>query len=159
MEVPPSYFDSSSFSITATGSVFGLLLGCGFGLAMLLSTFQCSKQDSGISFTEGLYWSAFPTIVYVLLQISPWFLSIFTKGLSSTLGYVGYKTDTASYETVAIVYALILAGLIVTTRMVHSVEVSVCKPSTAELSAFKKKLMAELKEKETAKNAVNKPSS
>jgi len=156
MEVPkPAYIDFSRFSATVSGSVFGLLLGCGFGLSLLLSTLHCAKQDMSASFSEGLSWALYPTIVYIILQISPWFLSIFTEGVSSLLGYFKYSADSSAYETMAIVYALILVGLIVTTRLVHKIEVAVCKPNTQELSNFKENLLKQLKEKEEAAAANN----
>jgi hypothetical protein len=37
-----------------------------------------------------------------------------------------------------------------TTRMVHTVEVAVCKPDVAELAAFQEDLMKKLKEKDAA---------
>ena len=156
MEVPrPAYFDFSKWNTIVAGSIFGLLIGCGFGLSILLSTLHCNKQDMSVSFSEGLSWAFYPTIVYILLQISPWLLSIFTDGVGKLLGYFKYTTDPTGYETMAIVYALILVGLIVTTRLVHKIEVAVCKPSTQELSAFKENLLKQLKEKEEAAAANN----
>jgi hypothetical protein len=149
-------------SIVAIGSLFIIFWIFGFVLAMVMSTVQCSKQNWFSSVTEGLMWSAFPTIVYIILEFSPYMLSIFSNGVKSVFGWTGYAADQAGYDKLGLAYALVLAGLIVTTRMVHTVEVAVCKPDVGELAAFQENLMKSLKEKEAAKKRdedLNKPTS
>jgi hypothetical protein len=150
------YFDFSKFNALATASLFAIFSIFGFALAMVMSTFQCSKTDGWVSVKEGIMWSSLPVIVYVVLDISPYVLSEFSNGVRTLFGWTGYASDQAGYDNLGLTYALVLAGLIVTTRMVHSVEVSVCKPDVAELAAFQEDLMKKLKEKEAA---INKPSS
>lgn len=159
METPKiPYFDASKFSMVATGSLFAMFSIFGFGLAMVMSTFQCSKTDAWVSVYEGLMWAIFPVIVYVILAVSPYIQSEFSSGVKFMFGWTGYASDQAGYDNLGLAYALVLTGLIMTTWMVHTVEVSVCKPDVGELAAFQENLMKELKEKEHDK-ALNKPSS
>jgi hypothetical protein len=141
--------DFTKFSAVATGSLFAIFSIFGFGLALVMSTFQCSKTDIWVSVYEGVMWATFPVIVYVILTISPYMLSIFSTGVKSMFGWTGYASDQAGYDNLGLSYALILVGLIVTTRMVHTVEVAVCKPDVGELAAFQEDLMRRLREKET----------
>jgi hypothetical protein len=162
METNIPYFDSSKFSIVAIGSLFAMFSIFGFGLAMIMSTFQCSKTDIWVSVYEGIMWSSFPVIIYAILAVSPYMVSEFSKGVKFLFGWTGYASDQAGYDNLGLSYALILAGLIMTTRMVHTVEVAVCKPDIAELAAFQEDLMKKLKEKEAEKKHdedLNKPSS
>ena len=146
-----------SFNPVATGSLFAIFSIFGFGLAMVMSLFQCSKTDVWTSVYEGVMWSTLPVIVYVILDISPYMLSEFSNGVKTIFGWTGYAADQAGYDNLGLSYALILAGLIMTTRMVHTVEVAVCKPDIAELAAFQEDLMKKLKEKK--EEDLNKPSS
>jgi hypothetical protein len=127
----------------------------GFTLAIVISVYQCSKTNAMTSVYEGFIWSLFPTIVYILLKVSPYALSVFSEGTKTIFGWTGFAADQAGYEKIGIAYAVVLIGLIVTTRMVHTVEVSVCKPDVAELAAFQADLMKSL----AAKQQANKPDS
>lgn len=142
-------------SVVAIGSLFIILWIFGATLATVMTTFQCSKMNGLTSVYEGFIWSLFPSIVYIVMKFSPYVLSIFSEGTKSILGWTGMAADQAGYERLGITYALVLAGLIVTTRMVHTVEVAVCKPDVAELAKFQEDLMKSLKEKQEA----NKPTS
>lgn len=146
-----AFLDFSKFSIVSTGSMFAMFTLFGSALAIAMSLFQCSKSDMWVSVKEGLMWSAFPTIVYVILAISPYIRSEFSNGARTIFGWTGYASDEAGYDNLGVSYALVLIGLIVTTRMVHTVEVAVCKPDIAELAAFQEDLMKQLKEKEAKK--------
>ncbi len=146
-----AFLDFSNFSIMATGSIFAMFTLFGFGLAIVMSLTQCSKTDTWVSVKEGLMWSTFPTIVYIILRISPYIQSEFSNGAKTVFGWTGYASDQAGYDNLGMSYALVLIGLIVTTRMVHTVEVAVCKPDVDELAAFQEDLMKQLKEKEEKK--------
>jgi len=156
------YFDSTKFSMVATASLFAIFSIFGFGLAMVMSMVQCSKTDIWTSVYEGLMWATFPVLVYTIVSVSPYILSEFSNGVRTLFGWTGYASDQAGYDNLGLSYALILIGLIMTTRMVHTVEVAVCKPDVAELAAFQEDLMKKLKEKEAAKKRdedLNKPTS
>jgi hypothetical protein len=60
-------------------------------------------------------------------------------------------SDDAGYELVGTSYAMILAGLIVTTRMIYVMDVAVCKPSTNELNEFSFNHIRQLHEKNKEK--------
>ncbi len=88
--------------------------------------------------------------------------SEFSNGVKTIFGWTGYASDQQGYDNLGLSYALVLMGLIMTTRMINNIEIGVCKPSVDELAVFQETLMRELKEKEADKKhdeAVNKPSS
>jgi hypothetical protein len=138
-------------SAIAIGALFGGLWIFGFCLALVLTTVQCSKQDFIISTYEGAIWASLPVLFYTILEFFPYMKSEFASGVQYLFGWTGLATDPESWNTLGLSYALILAGLIVTTRLVHTISVQVCKPTKAELSAFTENLMKSLKEKEDAK--------
>jgi len=140
------------------GSLFLLFWLFGFGLTAVVTTSQCSKIDSAVSVKEGFMWASFPTIVYIILQLSPYVLSIFSEGTKTFFSWTGMAADEEGYKTLGIAYAMILSGLMVTTRMLHTAEVAVCKPDVSELAAFQEDLLKKLKEKQHDID-VNKPDS
>jgi hypothetical protein len=142
------------------GSLFIMFWLFGSALAMIITVSQCSKNDAYISMKEGFLWASFPTIVYIILQLSPYVLSIFSEGTKTFFSWTGMAADDEGYKTLGIAYAMVLAGLMVTTRMMHTAEVAVCKPDVSELAAFQEDLMKKLKEKQAEKQHdidVNKP--
>jgi hypothetical protein len=156
------YFDFSNFNSIAAASLFAIFSIFGFVLAIGISVFHCSKTDVWLSVKEGMMWSLFPVIVYVILKISPYMQSEFSNGVKTIFGWTGYASDQQGYDNLGLSYALVLMGLIMTTRMINNIEIGVCKPSVDELAVFQETLMRELKEKEADKKhdeAVNKPSS
>jgi hypothetical protein len=142
------------------GSLFIMFWIFGSALAMIITVYQCSKNDGYISIKEGFMWASFPTVVYIILQLSPYVLSIFSDGCRVFFSWTGMASDEEGYKILGIAYAMVLAGLMVTTRMIHTAEVAVCKPDVSELAAFQEDLMKSLKEKQAAKQHdidVNKP--
>ena len=129
--------------------VLGLILYCvltlmGFGISVLISMLKCGKTSITVSLVEGSIWSALPTFLFMLTKWSPYFLNIFTipiKGFSTSL-------TPESAEMIAIGYVMMLGSWVMTTRMIHTTETAVCKPSSAELAKFRDDLEKELKEKE-----------
>jgi hypothetical protein len=136
-------------------SLFGGLWLIGTFIAFVLAQFQCSKQDWWVFVREGGIWASVPALVYTVLEYSPFVRGEFSQGVQYLFGWTGFTPDDSGRETVGMAYALVLAGLIVTTRMVHTVDVSVCKPDVNELSAFTENLMKSLKQKQD--NEINKP--
>ena len=127
--------------------VYGILVGVGTTLSMMTSLMKCGKMNMFISAGEGLVWSSLPATMYVLTKWSPYFLNIFAipiKGFSASLTEDGSKL-------IATGYIMMLASWIMTTRMIHTTEIAVCQPSSAELAKFKADLEKELKEKEAEK--------
>jgi len=121
-------------NFSAIGILFGILLIAGFILAIIISTIQCGKQDYWVSFKEGFWWSLWPTLTYLLLQYSMFMKSIFTEGTKSLFSWTGMVTSDEGYNTLGLCYALILVGLVVSTRMIHILDTAICKPDIQELS-------------------------
>jgi len=115
------YIDFTKFNIVSTASLFALFSIFGFGLAMVMSTFQCSKTDAWVSVYEGIMWATFPVIAYVIITVSPYIQSEFSNGVKTIFGWTGYAADQAGYDNLGMSYALVLTGLIMTTWMVHTV--------------------------------------
>lgn len=152
METPKiPYFDTSKFNMVATGSLFAMFGIFGVGLANIMSRVQCSKTDVWVSVYDGLMWAIFPVLVYVILKVSPYIQSEFSNGVKFMFSWTGYVSDQAGDDKLGLAYALVLTGLIMTTWMIHAVEVSVCKPDIAELASFQVNLLKELKEKQANK--------
>ena len=127
--------------------VYGLLLLVGTALSVLISMLKCSKVDFSTSFTEGASWSTLPTALFLLAKWSPYVLHIFSEPIRS----FSPTMSPESSEMIGIGYLMMLGSWIMTTRMIHTTEVSVCKPSKDELAKFRDDLEKELKEKEDQK--------
>ena len=123
-------------SILSVGILFGILLVVGYLLAIAITSVQCSKQGWWDSLPAGFVWAFWPTLVYVLVGYFTYLREIFSGGIKTIIGWTGLIADDSSYEMIGICYALILTGLIVTTRMIYAMDVSVCKPSIDELNEF-----------------------
>lgn len=127
--------------------VYAILTLIGFGLSMLISMLKCSKSSITVSITEGAVWATLPSFLFMLTKWSSYFLSIFAvpiQGFSSSL-------TPESAQMIAIGYVMMLGSWVMTTRMIHTTEIAVCKPSSAELAKFRDDLEKELKEKEEEK--------
>jgi hypothetical protein len=129
--------------------IYGILSIVGIVLSILISFMKCGKTSFSASTGEGLVWATVPSLLLLLTYWSPYVLRQFSepmKMFSSAL-------TQASTETLGRGYLMMLGGLVMTTRMVHMTDISVCKPSTAELAKFQDELMKELKKKEDDKEA------
>jgi hypothetical protein len=133
--------------------VYGLLLLVGAGLSFLISMLKCSKISAGVSFQEGAVWSVLPTLLYVLTKWSPYVLHIFSEPIRSFSPSMSLESS----ELIGTGYLMMLGSWIMTTRMIHTTESEVCKPSKDELAKFRDDLEKELKEKEDEKQANLKP--
>ena len=148
---PPSWFDSSRFSLSSVGKVFGVMTLFGIALAAIIPYFQCSKspnlfEHSGTIVYYGFLWGFVPATVYLLLQVSPRLSDDeFAKGAQSLLGWSG----SSDFVTLGTTLALFMMTLVMTTYMLHRIEADVCQPSVDELGAFQDNLMKTLKKKES----------
>lgn len=147
---PPSWFDSSRFSLGAAGKVFGVMTLFGILLAAIIPYFQCSTnpnifEHSGTIVYYGFLWGFAPAILYLILQVSPRLSEDeFAKGAQTLLGWSG-STD---FVTLGTTLALFMMTLVMTTYMLHRIESDICQPSVDELGAFQENLMKSLKKKE-----------
>jgi hypothetical protein len=150
MEAPP-WFDSSKLNLGSIGKVFGVMTVFGLTLAAIIPYFQCSSspnlfEHSGTVAYYGFVWGLFPTIVYLLLQVSPRLSEHeFAKGAQTLLGWTG----SSDFVTLGTTLALFLMTLVMTTYILHRVEANICQPTVDELASFQENLMKSLKKKET----------
>lgn len=119
----------------STLAVFGFLYAIGIVISVLSSFMQCGKTSMIESSVEGLQWAAAPTIVYVIASYFPIIRNSF-KIYNSNI--------------IAIGFLMMLTTWPMTVIIVNNTERAVCVPSTSEMTAFKTKLLAELKQKQEA---------
>lgn len=119
----------------STLAVFGFLYAIGIVISVLSSFMQCGKTSMIESSVEGLQWAAAPTIVYVIASYFPIIRNSF-KMYNSNI--------------IAIGFLMMLTTWPMTVIIVNNTERAVCVPSTSEMTAFKTKLLAELKQKQEA---------
>ena len=129
----------------STVAVFSLLTSSGMIISILSTQLQCSKIGAIPSLIRGLISAIFPTIVYMLSVI----FEIIRNPFASTLQSFGIPEDISN--VVGVGYLVMLASWISTVSNIHNSEKLVCKPDVKEMTDFKKKLLAELAEKELKK--------
>ena len=133
-------------------AVFGVLLVSGTVVSFLSTQLQCSKFGVGTAFTQGAISAVGPTLVYTLAAA---FLLI-RNPFSNTLQSFGLPAETA--RVVGVGYLTMLTAWVTTVQNIHSSEKAVCQTDLKEMTDFKKKMLAELAQKEKAKeeNATKK---
>jgi hypothetical protein len=123
---------------------YGLLGMIGLVASWLLGLVACNKSSLSASVFEGFIWATVPVLFLIISYLSDFFLGIFqepVKWLAPTLSQEW--TDVIARGTI-----MVLAGIPMTARMLHTTDIAVCKPSAAELKKFQDDLMKELKAKE-----------
>lgn len=136
--------DYKSLAIGA-GAVFGVMFITGVIISLLSTQLQCSKIGFGASALRGLYSAFLPTAVYALATYS----ETVRRPFSSTFEGFGVSPDVA--HTLGIGYLVMLTSWVTVVSNINQSEKAVCKPDLREMTDFKKKLMAELYQKEQAK--------
>lgn len=126
---------------------YGLLAAAGTLMSYIIGLAKCNKHSFSASTMEGFQWAALPTLILILTNVSPYFLSIYSEPMKWT----DSTMTQASADMLGTGLVMILAIIAMTTRMIHRTEIAVCKPSTAELKKFQTDLMKELHDKEAAK--------
>jgi hypothetical protein len=129
----------------ASGVVFGVMFISGFVISMLSTQLQCSKIGAGTSALRGLYFSVLPTLAYAIATYSP----TVRRPFSSTFESFGVSSDAA--QVLGVGYLVMLTSWVSVVSNINQSEKAVCKPDLKEMTDFKKKLMAELYQKEQAK--------
>lgn len=135
-------------NLISIGIVFGILTIIGIIFSGLITYIKCSKYSSE-AIMEGLYWSIPTTLVYALVNYSDYVRTEFENSGLSYFAWMGVNEETKGIFAIA--YPMMLMSWVVTTRMIHTSEIAVCKPNKNELKKFEKDLEKELKEKEDAK--------
>jgi len=143
--------DYSLLALSAL-AVFGVLLVSGTIVSLLSTQLQCSKTGIGTAFTQGGISAVAPTLIYSLAAA---FLLI-RNPFSNTLESFGLPPQTA--RVVGVGYLTMLTAWVTTVQNIHASEKAVCQTNLKEMTDFKKKMLAELAQKEKAKedNAAKK---
>lgn len=130
-------------------AVFGLLFVSGLIVSLLSTQLQCSKTGVATSAKQGAISAMAPTLVYTLAAA----FFIIRHPFSGTFESFGVPEDTA--RILGVGYITMLTAWITTVWNVHNSEKVVCQTNLKEMTDFKKKLLAELaqKEKEKEQNA------
>jgi Na+(H+)/acetate symporter ActP len=126
-------------------AVFGVLFLSGFVVSLLSTQLQCSKIGVGTSAKQGMISALAPTLVYTLAAA---FL-IVRHPFSGTFESFGVPQDMAPILGVG--YVTMLTAWVTTVWNVHNSEKVVCQTNLKEMTDFKKKLLAELAQKEKEK--------
>jgi hypothetical protein len=135
-------------------AVYGILTGIGIGISAMSSQLQCSKMSGSTSAVYGSVWAAPPTILYMVATFFQQVRSPFVN----TLKIAPFGLTEESAQFVGVGYLMALVTWIMTSWTINRTERAVCNPDAAEMTEFKKKLLAELQQKqqEEEKNATTK---
>jgi len=128
-------------------AVFGVLLVSGVVVSLISTQLQCSKIGVSTAFKQGAISAAAPSVVYTLAAA---FLLV-RDPYSRTFQSFGIDEETA--RILAVGYLTMLTSWITSVQNVHTSEKTVCQTDIKEMTDFKKKMMAELAEKEKQKEA------
>lgn len=120
---------------TSTAVVFGILFVVGTCISLYSSYMQCAKTSFGTSAMYGAIWAAGPSLVYIV---------------ASTFEVLRQPFKIYESPIWAVGFLMMMIIWPVTVHIVASTERDVCVPSTSEMTAFKTKLLAELKQKQEA---------
>ena len=131
-----------AFSVLA---VFGVLSISGVVISMLSTQLQCSKIGFGTSMWESTKAAVLPSIAYALAAA---FLVV-RHPFSTTFKSFGIPEETA--VIVGVGYLPMLVSWVTMVSNVQNSEKTVCQADLKEMSDFRKKMMAELAQKEKAK--------
>jgi len=130
------------------GIIYGILGVFGFLLSLGVSVMKCGKTSVSASTGEGFVWALPSALIMVACGYSPYVLSIFSEPMK----FFDSSMPQESADTIGRGFAMMLAILAMSSRMIHTTEIAVCKPSKDELKKFKDDLQKELKEKEKEKS-------
>jgi uncharacterized membrane protein len=129
----------------STIAVFLVLGITGFVISLLSSQLQCSKRNLTEHTKQGFISATAPALVYALAAAFQFVRSPF----SNTLASFGIPTDKSNI--VGVGYVTMIIFWITSVWNIHQTEAVVCNPDLKEMTAFKKKLLAELHQKEIQK--------
>jgi Na+(H+)/acetate symporter ActP len=126
-------------------AVFGVLFVSGLIVSLLSTQLQCSKTGVTTSAKQGAISAVAPTLVYTLAAV----FFMVRHPFSGTFESFGVPEDTA--RILGVGYVTMLTAWITTVWNVHNSEKTVCQTNLKEMTDFKKKMMAELAQKEKEK--------
>lgn len=126
------------------GLIYGGLFVVGLCLSLLISYSICQKISLSSSLTEGAIWATLPSALFLAGS----YFSI--KAPFSRLFQQWFSLQESTADKLGLGYLMMLGSLIMSTRMTHTTEVDVCKPSVDEMRLVQQQLLKELKEKQDA---------
>jgi uncharacterized membrane protein len=138
--------DYKLLAFSAAG-VLGVMFLSGVVISLLSTQLQCSKIEASTSFKQGLISAVAPTLVYTLAAA----FFVVRHPFSGTFESFGVPEQTA--RILGVGYITMLTAWVTTVWNIHNSEKAVCQTNVKEMTDFKKKLMAELAEKERQKEA------
>ena len=127
------------FSLLA---VYGTLFVSGVIISLLSSQLQCSKINWSVSAQQGAIWASVPTVFYGVTT----YFEVVRNWFAVPLQSFGIPQDKAPMLGVG--YVVMLFTWMMTVWNIHNTEKVACTPDIGEMTAFKKKLMAELEAKQ-----------
>jgi hypothetical protein len=130
--------------------VYVVLLFAGMIISVASSGIQCQKTAPGTHATQGAIWAVYPTVVYGL---AVYFAFIRRFAVNSLKALLGFSQETA--EVLGVAYLMMLVSWVATVWNINQTEKAVCNPDAQEMTAFKQKLIAELKQKQEAEDKDN----
>ena len=131
----------------STLAVYVLLFIVGSVVAVASTMLQCGKIGWGTSLYQGFFFAFFPSILFLLAII----FTVVRNPFANTLAGFGVSREHSPVYGVG--YLVMIAAWPFVVWLIHSVSKTVCVSSAAEITDFKKKLMAELQTKEEEKQA------
>ena len=135
----------------SVGIVYIALLFAGMIISVASSGIQCQKTNAGTHAVQGAIWAAYPAGLY---GIAVYFPKIRRFSVNTLKSLFGFSQETA--EVIGVGYLMMLVSWVATVWNVHQTEKAVCNPDAQEMTAFKQKLIAELKQKQEAEEKDNK---
>jgi hypothetical protein len=129
----------------STIAVFGVLFISESVISLISTQLQCSKIGTGTSAKQGAISAIAPTLVYGLSAA----FFIIRHPFSGTFESFGVPEETA--RILGVGYLTMITAWITTVWNIHNSEKAVCQSNLKEMTDFKKKMMAELAQKEKAK--------
>jgi hypothetical protein len=128
-------------------AVYLLLFVSGIIVSLLSTQLQCSKISFTSSLLQGGIFAIWPTIVYGIGAA----LEFVRKPFSGTLNSFGIPKNIS--QIVGLGYLVMIMSWVAGVWNIHNSENAVCVSTTAEMTEFKKKMLAELQSKEEEKEA------
>lgn len=119
----------------STLAVFGLMFASGFCISLLSSLMQCGKTGLSTSAVQGLIWAVGPSLIYAV---------------AATVQVVRDPFKIYDSSIYAVGFLMMMVVWPMTVYNINNTERAICVPSTSEMTAFKTKLLAELKQKQAA---------
>ena len=133
-------------------AVYGVLFAVGMVISIISSQMQCSKVSGTSSAMYGAVWALPPGLIYIIAT----FFQVIRDPFANTLKNSPFGLSEETAQFVGVGYLMALTTWIMTSWSINRTERAVCNPDAAEMTEFKKKLVAELEEKQKVEEEKNK---